>query len=342
MPAERARAAPGRPVVARRREQLDQRPRRRRPRRRNVGTSPGSPRSRPAGAAPDLAADREGQRAGQSGSRSARSTWGARARRCSASSSIATSVASGADRPRAPIDAVPDAEPLELARGRRSSSRADRVPDGLQLEERRDVVQRLAVRACRATTRLTFSAAAISRSVRRPSAPVRSIAFTSMWLASHGASSARWPGEQVDDASRDVARRDRLGQLDRRERLRLGGERDDGVAAGERRREPRDEAEQRRVVGRDDGDDAGRLRDREVEVRPGDRVRRAEHLRELVGEARVPDPAVDRALDLVLYRCRARRTPGGAPPSSRRSGRAPARGCTPSPTPHFACAPRAA
>ena len=48
-------------------------------------------------------------------------------------------------------------------------------------------------------------------------------------------------------------------------------------------------------------DDADRLRDREVEVRPGDGVRRAEHLRELVRPARVPDPAVDgrRHLGLV-------------------------------------------
>src|SRR5581483_1814694 len=43
------------------------------------------------------------------------------------------------------------------------------------------------------TTRLTFSAAARSRSARRPSAPVRSIAFTSMCDASQGASSARRP-----------------------------------------------------------------------------------------------------------------------------------------------------
>src|SRR3954452_6038053 len=43
------------------------------------------------------------------------------------------------------------------------------------------------------TTRFTLSAAAISRSARNPSAPVRSMAFTSMWLASQGASSARRP-----------------------------------------------------------------------------------------------------------------------------------------------------
>ena len=40
----------------------------------------------------------------------------------------------------------------------------------------------------------------------------------------------------------------------------------------------------------------------EVEVRAGDRVRGAEHLRELVRPARVPDDAVDRRLDLLLAR----------------------------------------
>ena len=40
-----------------------------------------------------------------------------------------------------------------------------------------------------------------------------------------------------------------------------------------------------------------RLRDREVEVRGSHRVRRAQHLADLVGPARVPDPAVDRRVD---------------------------------------------
>jgi len=37
-------------------------------------------------------------------------------------------------------------------------------------------------------------------------------------------------GEQVDRTPGEVARRERLGELDRRERARLGGDRDDGVA----------------------------------------------------------------------------------------------------------------
>ena len=56
----------------------------------------------------------------------------------------------------------------------------------------------------------------------------------------------------------------------------------------------------RRLVGRDRRDDAGRLRDREVEVRTSDGVRPAQHLRELVGEAGVPDPTVDRTVHFVL------------------------------------------
>ena len=79
------------------------------------------------------------------------------------------------------------------------------------------------------------------------------------------------------------------------QRPRLGCEHDRDVAAGEHRRQPRHEAQQRAALGRDDPDHAGRLRDREVEVRRPDRVRRPEHLGDLVGPARVPDPAVDRA-----------------------------------------------
>ena len=74
-------------------------------------------------------------------------------------------------------------------------------------------------------------------------------------------------------------------------------EQHDRVAGDERRREPADEPEQRRGLRRDDPHDAGRLGDREVEVRRGDRVGRAEDLGDLVGPAGVPDPAVDGAVD---------------------------------------------
>jgi hypothetical protein len=104
---------------------------------------------------------------------------------------------------------------------------------------------------------------------------------------------------EVDDTSGHVARRKHLCELDRCQRLRLRCERDDGVAADDGGCDARDEAEQRRLVRGDDPHDTRGLGHGEVEVGAGDRVRRPEHLRELVREARVPDPAVDGALDLV-------------------------------------------
>ena len=104
-------------------------------------------------------------------------------------------------------------------------------------------------------------------------------------------------GQDVDDAARHVGRGEDLGQGDRRQRPRLAREQHDRVARHERRGEPADEPQQRRGLRRDDADDAGRLGDREVEVRRRDRVGRAEHLGDLVGPAGVPDPAVDGAVD---------------------------------------------
>ena len=103
------------------------------------------------------------------------------------------------------------------------------------------------------------------------------------------------PGQQVDDAAGHVGGREHLGQRDRR---RAAASSDASTTAvlprHDHRRHDRHEAEQRRLLRRHDGDDAGRLGDGEVEVRPCDGVRAAEHLRELVGPAGVPDPAVDR------------------------------------------------
>src|SRR5439155_15748207 len=50
---------------------------------------------------------------------------------------------------------------------------------------------------------------------------------------------------------------------------------------------------------RHDAHDTGRFRGGQVEVRPGDRVGVAVHLGELVRPAGVPDPAVDRRVDLL-------------------------------------------
>ncbi len=149
------------------------------------------------------------------------------------------------------------------------------------------------------TTRLTFSAASFSSSAVVPSAPVTSIALTSMCPASQGASSSRKPGEDVDRTAGKVGRRERLGQLDRRQRVGLGRNRDDRVAADEGRKDAGDEAAERGLRRSEDGDDTGGLRHGEVEVRAGDRVRAPEHLRQLVGPPRVPDDAVDRRVDLL-------------------------------------------
>ena len=112
---------------------------------------------------------------------------------------------------------------------------------------------------------------------------------------------------------------------------------DAGVAGDDHRGDHADQAEQRRLLRRQHGDDAGRLGDREVEVRPGDRVGAADDLGDLVGPAGVPDEPVDRrvdgglglplgaalaALDLLDELARA------GPRAPRRSGRRPGRGCT--------------
>ena len=76
-----------------------------------------------------------------------------------------------------------------------------------------------------------------------------SIAFTSMCDGEPRRELVAEAGEQVDRAAGNVARRERLGELDRGERARLGRERDDRVPADERGREPRDEPEERRLSG---------------------------------------------------------------------------------------------
>jgi hypothetical protein len=107
-------------------------------------------------------------------------------------------------------------------------------------------------------------------------------------------------GEDVDDPARNVRSSENLGEGHRRKRALLRGDDHGRVAADDDRGEARNEPGKTRLFGRDDADDAGRLWHREVEVRAGDGVRRAEHLRELVRPPRVPDPGVDRGVDLGL------------------------------------------
>ena len=178
------------------------------------------------------------------------------------------------------------------------------------------------------TTRFTFSAAS-DLELRGLVAGARDVDRVHVHVRGEdGAELGAIAGEEVDDAAGQIGRRDRLRELERRERRRLGRDDDGSVAAHDHRRDPRDEPFERRLLGCEHRDDAGRLRDGEVEVRPGDRVRAAEHLRQLVGPAGVPDDPIDRAFDLAPTRARAGEVRRRAPPSSRRADRAPGRGCT--------------
>src|SRR5262249_48923239 len=103
---------------------------------------------------------------------------------------------------RAPLLARLDADPARAARPRDGDGPTGaedldlQVPIGCQTvfsSRNAEISYSLCESGEPMTTRFTLSAAALSRSARRPSAPVRSIAFTSMCEASHGAISARWP-----------------------------------------------------------------------------------------------------------------------------------------------------
>ena len=142
-----------------------------------------------------------------------------------------------------------------------------------------------------------------------------------------------------------VGGRERLGELDRRAAGCVSeATTTTALPLHDRRREPRDEPSSAGSSGASDGDDAGRLGHREVEVRPGDRVRAAEHLR----RACRPSPRTRR-------RGRSRARPRRRPRSTARArsararlhhlgerGRAPGRGCTAVAPAHFGNAPRAA
>ena len=163
------------------------------------------------------------------------------------------------------------------------------------------------------TTRLTLSAASRSSSAARPSAPVTSIAFTSMWAASIGRELVPGAGEQVDDAAGKVGRRDRLRELDRRQRHAsptrgtttalpptiAGATRDTSPSSAG--------SSGARIATTPVGSGTVKLK-----YGPATGFERAEHLRQLVRPARVPDDAIDRP---------------PRPPScpSRRAARSPAR-----------------
>ena len=197
-------------------------------------------------------------------------------------------------------------------RGGPPSSDPDRVPDRLHLEEGGDPfgplggavvepVERASVTVVGRRRRRLMSSAASELGVASASSsgtPHVSIASTSSWAARTGTSSGLQPGQHVDDAAGHVGRGEDLGQRDRRQRPRLGREerrpRCPATSGGASRQTSPSSDE---VSGATTPDDAGRLGDREVEVRRRDRVGRAEHLGDLVGPAGVPDPAVDGPVD---------------------------------------------
>ena len=106
------------------------------------------------------------------------------------------------------------------------------------------------------------------------------------------------PGQDVDDAARDVGRGEHLGQRHGRQRPALAGDEDDRVAGDERRREAADEA---RAATTSPGATTPTtpVGSGIVKLKYGAAtgLDEPEHLGDLVGPAGVPDPAVDGAVD---------------------------------------------
>src|SRR5207248_9089427 len=70
------------------------------------------------------------------------------------------------------------------------------------------------------------------------------------------------------------------------------------VPRADHRRQPRHQAQQGRFVRHHHAHHARRLRDGEVEIGPGHRVHRAQHVVDLVAPPRVPHPPVDGGVHL--------------------------------------------
>ena len=148
-------------------------------------------------------------------------------------------------------------------RGARRQLHADRVPGGLELDQRLQAGERVAVRPA-GTTRLTVSAAsssivAASRVAGRVDDRV-DVAVP----AQRREKLVHAPGHQVQHAARDVGDARDLAEVQRAQRRAARDDRDDGVARGQRRARPRGSGRAGRLVGREHGDDAGRLGTREA------------------------------------------------------------------------------
>ena len=215
--------------------------------------------------------------------------------------------------------------------------RADRVPGGLQLGDRLDPRERVSDgrlvagrRRSAWRTRLIVSAASRSSSAASSGSPEAStIAFEIAMRRERRRKLGAAAGQQVDDAARDVGDAEHLGEVEA------------GAAAatrtGSRRRccRPPGPVRARRraraapgCVGRNDADDASRLRQRERQERRRHRVDPAEHRLELVGPAGVVDEHVDRGIDLPRRRVTAAQLLRVATRAPRPLGTGSGRGCT--------------
>jgi len=176
----------------------------------------------------------------------------------------------------------------------RSMSRAttsDRMPDGLQFEERGDLVWTLASgRRGRSASRSPRPGAPAPRC--RRSAPVTSSASTSMCERDRGRELARSPVMMFHDTRWDIRGRETLRELDRHERVWLRGDHHRGVAADDDGREARHQTEERRLRREDPVTPVGSGM---VKLKYGPATGLAEpnDLRELVGPSRVPHHTID-------------------------------------------------
>ena len=107
-------------------------------------------------------------------------------------------------------------------------------------------------------------------------------------------------GQDVDDASGQVARRERLGEHARRDGARLAREHDAARPARDHGEREGNQPEQAGLVRADHAYDADGLGDSEVVVRPGDGVGAAQDLWVFVAPACEVDDAIDRSGDLFV------------------------------------------
>ena len=110
-------------------------------------------------------------------------------------------------------------------------------------------------------------------------------------LGQHAGELGAAAGDDVDGAGRHVGIFDDLVEVGGEQRISCRRHRDHRVAHGQRRRDQRDQAEQRRIVGRDDADHADRLVQRQ---RHGAGRRLVDAALELVGHAGIVEQPLDR------------------------------------------------